>query len=337
MKHIQAAEIYSYSLSVQQQFGPNWIAQIAGAGIAGRKLPLELNINQPLPSGGFDYNPSITTSGVGISAYAPYQGYDNILYATSTGIANWNALELSLLHPVGRSIVLRTAFTWAHGLSNVPGQAGYAQENSGVQDSYHPMDDYGSSPLNQDLNFSSAFIYRLPWFTPSGWTKRAFGGWSFSAVVSAQAGTSLTPGISTSSHGLTTRPNIDPTVPLKRYRGSYFPNGIPSPSAAGPFFSTASFVAPPTPGNSTLVSSGMFGNAPVGIIRGPGTFINDVALFKTFPIKGQFALRVRGELFNMINHPNFNGVDLNKGDTLFGYYTKASDPREAEFAIDVKW
>ncbi len=44
MKHIQAAQIYSYSLSVQQQFGPNWIAEIAGAGIAGRKLPLELNV-----------------------------------------------------------------------------------------------------------------------------------------------------------------------------------------------------------------------------------------------------------------------------------------------------
>jgi len=339
MKNIQAARIHSYSLSLQQQFGPNWIAEIAEAGVAARNLPLELNINQPLPYQGYSYNPALLSSGAGNSYYSPYPGYDNILYATSSGIANWNALELSLRHPVGRNVIMRAAFTWAHGLSDVPGQAGYAQENSGVQDSYHPMNDYGSSQLNQDLNFSSSVIYRLPWFTDSGWTQRAFGGWEFSAIVSFMAGTSISPGLSTANHGLATRPDVNPSVPLQRYHGAH----PYTDTALGPFFSTCSFTVPteqtPCSVNSQQAPyfNGSFGNAPVGILRGPGTVVNNVTLFKNFPIKGGYTARVRGELFNMANHPNFNSWDVTLGDANYGYYTGASDPREAEFAVELLW
>ena len=49
--NIQAAKIHSYSLSVQQEFGTNWWIEIAGAGVAGRNLPLgtERESNAALP------------------------------------------------------------------------------------------------------------------------------------------------------------------------------------------------------------------------------------------------------------------------------------------------
>ncbi|HZL29130.1 MAG TPA: carboxypeptidase regulatory-like domain-containing protein [Acidobacteriaceae bacterium] len=337
---IQAAKIYSYSLSVQQQFGANWIAQIAEAGVAGRSLPLELNINQPKPVPGYSYNP-VLNLGVSNAYAAPYKGWSAINYATSTGIANWNALELSLRHPVGHNIVFRSAFTWAHGLADVPSQQGYADENSGVQDAYNPMKDYGNTQLNQRLNFSSAIVYKLPWFTPGGWSKTAFGGWQFSAVVAFQSGVSYSAGLSTTGHALATRPNMDPTMPLQRYKGDNFTtNKI---GAVGPFISTCSFTVPGegtpcSPGSEVSpYFNGTFGNAPVGNIMGPGAVINNVALFKSFPIKDWVTMRLRGELFNMVNHPNFDGQDLNVGDANFGYYTQAADPREAEFAIEVQW
>jgi len=354
MKNIQAAKIHSYSLSLEQQFGPSWIAEIAFAGVAGRNLPLELNINQPLPYQGSAYNPLLISSGPGNSFYSPYPGYDNILYATSTGIANWNALETSLRHPAGHNVTLRAAFTWAHGLSDVPGQAGYAQENSGVQDSYHPMNDYGSSPLNQDLNLSGSVIYLLPWFKTSGWTKSVFGGWDASAILSAQAGTSISPGVSVSDHGLATRPNINPYVPLGRVGGAHPEySGATAGGPFGSFFNPCHFIVPnenitdPTitsycsssspPVNTQDVFNGTFGNAPVGSIRGPAAFVDNVTLFKTFPIKGGYIARVRAEAFNLVNHPNFNGQDVNLGDPHFGYYTQAADPREIEFAVELLW
>ena len=338
LSNIRAARIHSYSASAEQQFGSNWLLTVAGAGIMGRDLPLELNVNQPLPTGQYAYDPSITTTGVAAAPLAPYKGYSTILYATSTGIANWNALEVNLRHPVGRGVVLRASFTWAHGLSDVPGQAGYAQENAGVQDSNHPERDYGSSPLNQNLNFSSSVIWQLPFFlhtTP--WVKTAFGGWQFSAVVSEQSGLSMTPGLSVADPGLATRPNVDPTVPYQRYHGDKFkqtalPNG--QITGVGPFFSTASFVAPTPTGPNQ--SCGCFGNAPTGAIRGPGALVNNIALFKVFPVKSS-RIRLRAQLFNALNHPNFNGVNLSVDNPKYGQYTSAADPRETEFALEYLW
>jgi hypothetical protein len=338
LQNIQAAKVHSYSVSIQQQFGPHWLLEIAGAGIAGRNLPLELNINQPLPIPGYAYSYQVTTTGAGTAPYAPYQGYTTILYATSTGIANWNALEVNLRHPVGHNVILRAGFTWAHSLSDVPGSDGFADQTSGVQDSYHPMNDYGAGALNQDLNFSGNIIYILPWFKTAGWARTAFGGWQFSMVGSVQAGLSLTPGLSTSDHGLAKRPNINPAVVFQRWHGDHFVHTVlanGTTTAVGPFFNTNYFVAPPSVGGGTY-SCGCFGNSPMGIIRGPGTIVNNISLFKVFPIK-YGRIRVRGELFNAINHPNFNTVDVNLGDANFGDYTKASDPREAEFALEYAW
>jgi hypothetical protein len=352
LANIRAATIHSYSISVEQQFGASYILSIAGAGILGRNLPLELNINQPLPTGQFSYDPEITTTGSPEAPYAPYKGYSTITSATSTGIANWDALEVNLRHPVGHNFILRASFTWAHGLSDVPGTAGYAQENSGVQDSYHPMADYGSSPLNQDLNFSTNFIYSIPWFSNAPhWTKLPFAGWQVSAVVSLQNGLSLSPGVSLSDPGLETRPNVNPSVTYQRYHGDKFskivlPNG--QVTGVGPFFSINSFTVPTAAG--TNLSCGCFGNAPVGAIRGPGTILDNVSIFKVFAVK-QTHIRARLNLFNAVNHPNFNTENLSDGqvpstttpgtytsnNSRFGYYTGASDPREIEFALEYMW
>jgi hypothetical protein len=341
IKGIQAAKIHSYSLSVQQQFGSNWLVEIAEAGVAGRNLPLELNINQPQPYQGYDYNPNLNLGGISNAYDAPYKGYGNINYATSTGIANWNALEASVRHPVGKNVAFRAQFTWSHGLADVPSQQGYADENEGVQDAYNPMRDYGNTQLNQHLAFSSSVVYSLPWFTQTGWTKKAFGGWQFSAIVAFLSGVSNSAGLSTANHGITTRPDMNLSIPLQRYKGSHIEgfNGAAPPN--GPFFSTGSFYVPCTPPlcapGGTANFYGTFGNAPVGNILGPGTIINNVSLFKIFPVTDRVNFRIRGEAFNMVNHPNFNGMDLNLGDANFGTYTSASDPREAEFAVEVLW
>jgi hypothetical protein len=342
IKNIQAAMIHSYSMSLQQQFGPSWLAEIAFAGVAGRHLPLELNINQPGPYQGNDYNPIFNQLNPPSTAqYAPYPGYGTINYATSTGLANWNALELSLRHPVGHGVTMRAQFTWSHGLADVPSTQGYADENSGVQDSYHPGRDYGNTQLNQHLSFSSGVVYALPWFTRTGWTKSAFGGWQASGIVGLLSGVNYSVGVSTSDHGLTTRANMNPAFPLQRYKGSFF--STDQTGRVGPFFNTCAFGEPyeqvicPPGSFQSPDFNGTFGNSPVGIIEGPGTEVDDVALFKIFPLHDQFSMRLRGEAFNLLNHPNFTGPDTTLGDANYGYYTSAADPRQLEFAIELMW
>jgi len=128
-------------------------------------------------------------------------------------------------------------------------------------------------------------------------------------------------------------------VVYQRYHGDKFthdtlPNG--TVVGVGPFFTTNYFVSPLPAG--TDESCGCFGNAPVGSIRGPGTIINNIAIFKVFPIKTA-RIRVRASLFNAMNHPNFNAVNIseNPGNLKFGDYTGAADPRETEFALEYLW
>jgi hypothetical protein len=342
IKNIQAAMIHSYSLSLQQQFGPNWLTEITFAGIAGRHLPLELNINQPPPIPGYDYNPIFNQLNPPSTAqYGPYQGYGTINYATSTGIANWNALELSVRHPTGHGLTMRAQFTWSHGLSDVPSTDGYADENSGVQDAYHPERSYGNTELNQHLSFASGLVYSVPWFTHTGWTKSAFGGWQASAIVGFLSGVNYSVGVSTSNHGLTTRANMNPLYPLQRYKGSFF--STDQTGRVGPFFNTCAFGEPleqvscPPGTFESPDFNGTFGNSPVGIIEGPGTEVDHVSLFKTFPVHDTLNLRFRASAFNLANHPNFTGQDTTLGDTNYGYYTSAADPRQMEFAVELFW
>jgi hypothetical protein len=91
------------------------------------------------------------------------------------------------------------------------------------------------------------------------------------------------------------------------------------------------------PGETGNSFSGMFGNAPVGNILGPGAILNNVSLFKIFPVHEQLDLRFRAEAFNMVNHPNFSNPDVTLGDANFGAYTKALDPRQVEFAFELRW
>jgi len=83
--------------------------------------------------------------------------------------------------------------------------------------------------------------------------------------------------------------------------------------------------------------NGMFGNAPVGNILGPGSIINNVTVFKIFGLTEKLDLRFRAESFNMVNHPNFSSPDVTLGDANFGAYRSALDPRQVEFAFELRW
>jgi hypothetical protein len=48
-----------------------------------------------------------------------------------------------------------------------------------------------------------------------------------------------------------------------------------------------------------------FGETGPGVFRGPGYFDVDTQLTKKFFFKERYALEVGGQIFNILNHPNF--------------------------------
>ncbi len=308
---LQPAQVQSYSLSLEHQFAGNWMVSVAGAGNIARHLSATLNWNQPLPSGGYDYNPAINSGNVFAGVYAPYQGYGAINTRTSQGNAYWNALEINLSHPVGHNLMVSAAYTWQHDLADVTGNSLFGGSAS-AQNAYDLASNYGNSQLNIGQVFSMSAIWTLPYFRGATGLKGALlHGWQYSDITTIQSGFSLDPGLTVAKQGLATRPNATGAA-------------VTGPRTVSEWFNTAAFAAP---------GAGYFGNSGPGTITGPGTINFDMALYKTFRIAERHSIEFRGELFNSFNHTNFANVSTAVGAGAYGQVVSARDPRIAEFAL----
>ncbi len=297
----KVGQITKYSLSLQQQFGQNWFVSVAGAGDKGRNLQNSLNINQPGPSGAFDFNPNLNTSAFTSAFYAPYQGYGSINYNEPIGRNTWSALELGLRHPIGYNLYLTVAYTWSHNLDN----------SGGFQNVYQPGLAWGNSSLNTPHVYTTSLIYSVPWMRKSrGWKQVVLAGWKLSDMTTVQSGSSLTMGMNLANTGLATRPNLVGPVTY--------------PDTIQQWFSPGSFAKP---------ANGFYGNVGNGTIKGPGLIVFNMAAYKDFRIRERLKLQFRSEFFNVFNHTNWNGPSTNLGAGTFAQITSAKDPRTGELAL----
>ncbi len=312
-QNIQSTEVQSYSLILQRELTPDWIASIAGAASIARHVVNTLNINQPLPFQGFDFNPLINTGsyssyyyqpaagGTAAVQFSPFPGYGAISELETGQNQNWNALEVSVRHP-GRKLFATVAYTYSKDLADNP------------LDVYHPYKYYGpASGLDFRHSLSTTAIYSLPGKT-TGLMGQLIGGWKLSGIGTLRSGTSLSPGLSISKQGIAVRPDRVPGV------------AIAGPKTKTAWFSQAAFTAP---------AAGYLGNAGTGIIRGPGLADLDAALYKEFHFTEARYFEFRAEAFNVLNHTNFTTVNTTyNGSTTgtFGTVTAAADPRILEFA-----
>jgi hypothetical protein len=76
-----------------------------------------------------------------------------------------------------------------------------------------------------------------------------------------------------------------------------------------------------------------FGNAGVGIMRGPEYINFDFNLAKNFRIDEQRSMQFRTEFFNAFNHANFNPPDIRRDATTFGQILSAQNARILQFAL----
>jgi hypothetical protein len=306
----QAGQVQSYSLSWQQQIGSQLFVMVAGAGTVDRHLPGgpiagNLNINQPGPVSGYDFNPLLNPGNYSNSYFAPYRGYNTISYYTSWGKSSWNALLLSVKHPIGNNLYLTVAYTYSHNLTNM----------NSVQNARDPDSSYGDSSLNTPQVLTWSLIYTEPWLKNStGWKRQLLSGWKLSDMTTIQSGASLTFGLSTSHNGLATRP--DAIAPLV-YEHKLLE-----------WFDTKTFAQP---------APGFFGNAGVGTVLSPGLSNFNMALYKDFRMSERLILQFRSEFFNAFNHPNFGSPNTNLGAGSFGQITTMKNPRIGELVLKLKF
>jgi hypothetical protein len=161
--------------------------------------------------------------------------------------------------------------------------------------------------------FNASFLLASPRF--SGSTAQAvLGNWELSGIITKRSGLiyNVTSGRDNSLTAM----------------GQDRPNLVADPAIDSPtverWFNTSAFVAN---------GPGQYGNVGRNTIEGPGAFNFDLALMRRFQIREGHTLQVRGEAFNVLNHPTFGGPVTGLTNAQFGRILSAADPRILQFAL----
>jgi hypothetical protein len=245
--------------------------------------------NQPLPGPG------------NIDARRPNQNFRQIRTIQNDEISNYNGLSAVLRQNFSHGFTALISYTWSHS------QDVSTDSNGGgaPMDPYNWRRDYANSNWDIRHRFVASYVYDLPWFRQSGnpVLKYALGNWQVNGITIIQSGLPFSVVV-----------QGDPAN-MGQSVGSQRPNlvGDPQENCSGSNLSNclnpAAFAAP---ANFT------YGNLGRNTFRGPGFSNWDFSLFKNFPIRERARFQIRGEFFNVFNHPSFGNPGATLGTSTFG-------------------
>jgi hypothetical protein len=163
--------------------------------------------------------------------------------------------------------------------------------------------------------------------------EQALGGWKLGSVITIQSGDrlTLTTTTATNIYGITSdRLQIAPGCTYPQLETS---GGIESRLYG--YINKSCVMAPPVVGNDGKGTT--FGNAGIGILRGPGQSDVDFSLIKQFPVPAwtdKARLELRAEFFNAFNHPSFGNPTTSFTSANFGVILGDTvNPRLIQFGL----
>lgn len=297
-----------YSLDVQTQFAHDFLFDLAYAGARNTHL-IEANyVNQANLASPSNPIRGQTSNTLGnIQLRVPYEGWgSNALEIIKSDGSSWySSLQASLTKRFSHGLQFIAAYTWARDLTNVPGSVtGGGFGGSIYGDQHNLRASYGPAPFIRPQRFVFSYVWDLPYpGNPSNITGKLLGHWMLAGVTTVQSGHPLFATWSQSSniYGVPNdRPDYIPGCPVS-VSGS-----IQSRIAKNDYFNTKCFTSAPVVSKDGGTT---FGDAPIGNIKGPGQFVSDVSLGKSFPFawpKTDAQLNFKADFFNVFNHPVFN-------------------------------
>ena len=315
----------TYSFGVQRQVAPSVVAVVQYAGSIGwdqnddrgiNTLPLTDPNNQANP---YDLREGVAGGTLNANLYRIYPGYSSILQEENETNFTYNSLQIGMRMENRHGLTTEVAYTYSHEIDET------SNDLVTLSNPFNPAYDRGSGLFDRRHILNVNYIYNFPFFAHGGnaLERTVLGGWQFSGVTVAQAGT---PAVDTGNNlirystdvlGLggntTNRPNLVGRI-------SY-------PKKVGAWFNTSALAAPVAPWNGGPNQG--FGNAGKDVVVGPGLFNFNWSLFKTIPLTAGEgpSIELRFESFNVFNHTEFNNLDTNLTDPNFGQVITAYDPR----------
>jgi hypothetical protein len=232
--------------------------------------------------------------------------FSDINLEDASGQNVYHGLQVSLNRRFNNGLQFVGNYTWSHAIDDVQDQTNYS---GAPQDLNNFRADRGNSSGDSRHNASFDVFYQLPFGkgqhffgSASGLTDRIIGGWQLAVVGNARTGIAANVVIPVSQTGnfntANQRPNLVPGVSL-----------YPAVQSVDSFFNRAAFALP---------AQGTFGNAGRNIVYGPSLVNVDVSALKDVPLTERVKMQIRGEVFDVFNHPNFDQPNLTWTSASFG-------------------
>jgi len=338
-RRTHTATIYNYTLGIQREIGFKTLLEVSYVGSLGRHIGERRNINAVPDGARFvdlhpeNRNPFSAPSATATGALAddflrPYAGYGDINMVMQSGTSNYNGLQVQVTRRYTKGLLFGVAYTYAKTLD-------YANDDSSDVSFPRPYKEFNYGPADHDQTqiFTANYIWDIPrlsrlWNT--GVIRGLFDGWQLSGTTSIVTGRPASVSVSYSG-GFTDYTGGEVNA---RVFVLCNPNHQVANAADGtPVFLDASCFARPT-------TRGQIGNASRNMLRLPGIFNSDLALFKNFNLGEKRRLRFTWETYNIFNHTNFRTLDtaltltlntttgqVTQTNARFGQPTAARSPR----------
>jgi len=317
--------VYAYSFGVQRQLPLDFVVDLSYVGNQARHLTHRRDINYVLPEVALAKNAAGAFINTTTDLARQYLGYSTIRSQENTGSSSYNSLQISAQRRVARGLNLSLAYTYSKALNN------FDTETSDLRSPFDASLDKGNASFDRRHVFAMSYVYALPFFEKgNGLTRHVLGGWQLSGIVTLQTGqfVSISGGSrASSSPSIGYGTNLDligdwRAVPGGQTASPIVVNGV---YQSGGWINRAAF-APRV---------GLIGNVARNLIEMPGTENFNLSLMKNLQLNERFRLQLRGEVFNLFNHPNFRTLVTNFSASNFGALTQTDDPRVFQFGIKV--
>jgi len=338
--------VYSYSLGIQRDLGKGIVVDLAYVGTQSRHNPRQRNLNvlpygttfqrsaqdstrfadgivpaiEPgLPQAHRDAGLSFSGQfALPIDFLRPYQGYGDILYRSFDANASYNSLQASIQRRFSKSLTFGLSYTLSKAMSTSDAYNSYTH----VTDPQNY--DYALASFDRTHYFVANYVWNVPdggKLLGGGWLARAIlDHWTISGISWIASGTpaELTLTIAGQDAGnrlLGTYATGSQTAPTSAQQPRFYVTG--SPESTPSEINLQAFRVP---------GIGDIGPYPRNYLRNPGFNNHDLSLFKNFPFGGgnRRYLQLRLEMFNVLNHTQFSGINRTTNVTTSTGATGAS-------------
>ena len=313
---VPVARINEWTFSVEHEFAHDYEASIAYVGSHGSNLQFPTDLNQITDR-------AVLAAGPTTQAERPFPLFGNISGNFYNGISNYNALQLGVVKRYSYGLTFQANYVWSHFLDDQ--DSGGWGSRGGVQNwqiGNDPAANYGNSNFDIRHAVKAIVAYELPFghnknYLHNGVVSDALvGGWRLSSTFITQSGNPFTV-IDTKNNSYSQCGN----------GCVVYPNVIGNPFAnvpAGYYFNPAAFAQP---------APGTFGNEGRNSLVGPRLTVVNLSLGKEFHFGERFALTIRADFVNALNHPSFQAPHSDIGSACVVAGGAATACGTSNFAI----